>query len=38
MLEDHALYNESILKQIMGKKQIIKIVTIKNKMVNIVIK
>lgn len=37
VLEDHALYNESILKQIMGK-QIIKIVTIKNKMVNIVIK
>lgn len=37
VLEDFALYNENILKQIMGK-QIIKVITIKNKMVNIVVK
>ncbi len=37
VLEDHALYNEKILKLIMGK-QIIKVITIKNKMVNIVVK
>lgn len=37
VLEDHALYNENVLKQIMGK-QIIKMITIKNKMVNIVVK
>ncbi|MBL8007473.1 MAG: leucine--tRNA ligase [Ignavibacteria bacterium] len=37
ILEDLALYNENILKQIMGK-QIIKVITIKNKMVNIVVK
>ncbi|MBK8383104.1 MAG: class I tRNA ligase family protein [Ignavibacteria bacterium] len=37
VLEDHALYNENVMKQILGK-QIIKVITIKNKMVNIVVK
>ena len=36
-LEDGALYNENVKKFILGK-QIIKIVTVKNKMVNIVVK
>jgi leucyl-tRNA synthetase len=36
-LEDGALYNENVMKFILGK-QIIKIVTVKNKMVNIVVK
>lgn len=36
-LEDEALYNENVKKFILGK-QIVKIITVKNKMVNIVVK
>lgn len=37
VLEDEALYNENVKKFILGK-QIVKIITVKNKMVNIVVK
>ena len=37
LLEDEALYNENVKKFILGK-QIVKIITVKNKMVNIVVK
>lgn len=36
-LEDEALNNENVMKHILGK-QVIKIVTVKNKMVNVVVK
>jgi leucyl-tRNA synthetase len=36
-LEDAALDNENVKKHILGK-QIVKIITVKNKMVNIVVK
>lgn len=37
VLEDKALYNENVMKYLLGK-QIAKMVTVKNKMVNIVVK
>ena len=37
LLEDEALYNENVKKFILGK-EIVKIITVKNKMVNIVVK
>ena len=37
ILEDEALENENVIKYILGK-QVVKIITVKNKMVNIVVK